>query len=225
VQSDEDEDVSRSREQPAHRLLEGEEATRWADLNGMLGDIDRSKAACRRILRLLNATPPDDELVDMLWHYALLSYGRCFAVGVRGVPRGEIIAKLDKSGQAAHEFYMQVRDKFVAHSVNELEQDQAAVLLRDPRLGEAEFLGVAAVRLRAIPSGRPQVQGLFQQCYRVNRVLVRLASPLGQSLHAWARAQELDALYDLPRVQFASGSDSVGQRRPHPQMRTPQRSG
>lgn len=156
----------------------------------------------------------------MLWHYALLAYGRCLGRGARVVPAAEIVDQLDEQGREMHEFYMVVRDKFVAHSVNDLEQDLPAVALRDPQAGEPAFLGVTTVQVRAVPSGRRMVQGMLQQCFRVERALVRLIRPLGMELDAWASAQPVTELYSLPHVDVRVDSERVGERRPHPQMRS-----
>src|SRR5690606_16182273 len=70
----------------------------------------------------LRAENSDGRVKVFLWQQALISYGRCFATGVRlTIKPAQYVKLLPKEMQDFHEIVIAMRSKFVAHSVNSLE--------------------------------------------------------------------------------------------------------
>lgn len=60
-------------------------AAALADLAAVFDDLQTVLRCCERLVAALAAPEPDDLTVETLWTVALLSYGRCFAPGDRGM--------------------------------------------------------------------------------------------------------------------------------------------
>ena len=67
------------------RQLATPAAAALADLTAVFDDLQTVLRCCERLVTALAAPEPDDLTVETLWTVALLSYGRCFASGDRGM--------------------------------------------------------------------------------------------------------------------------------------------
>jgi hypothetical protein len=67
------------------RQLATPAAAALADLAAVFDDLQTVLRCCERLVAALAAPEPDDLTVETLWTVALLSYGRCFAPGDRGM--------------------------------------------------------------------------------------------------------------------------------------------
>lgn len=71
---------------------------------------------------------PDTANARALWISGLVSHARCFRGGVRtagGAP--DAVRALSESNKERHEYFLNLRDKHIAHSVNAFEQAKVAV--------------------------------------------------------------------------------------------------
>lgn len=92
----------------SHLPKEGNEAAQWYDEVQAIGDLSFA---------------------------AVVRYGRTFGSGARnGIP-SEWISMLPENLRESHAYFKALRDKYIAHSVNELEDNQVFVLLK-PQFGE-----------------------------------------------------------------------------------------
>lgn len=67
------------------RKLATPAAAALADLTAVFDDLQTVLRCCERLVAALAVPEPDDLTVETLWTVALLSYGRCFAPGDRGM--------------------------------------------------------------------------------------------------------------------------------------------
>lgn len=80
--------------------------------------------------------------LDALWTSALVMYGRAFATGVRSAPKPRL-DHLTSDQTELHEYLIDVRNKYVAHSANGFEQSVVVAFLFDDDHGRRALSGVA----------------------------------------------------------------------------------
>ena len=123
------------------------EAQKLSDLAGIDVDLDAVIRICARcVAKAKEIAWPTEDSRDIRWYEELQSlgdlsfaavvrYGRTFGSGTRsGIPAAWI-STLPEALRDDHAYFKALRDKYVAHSVNELEDNQVFVLLK-PQIGE-----------------------------------------------------------------------------------------
>ncbi len=110
----------------SYREVGGPVAQELADIGGELMDIVFAHSA---VQELLDGWPRDASLgpestsARALWMAAIVSYVRCFRGGIRTSGTATtLIGRLRGLDQSSHEYFLDLRDKHVAHSVNAFEQ-------------------------------------------------------------------------------------------------------
>jgi hypothetical protein len=134
--------------------ISGPETYRLADMHGVLQDLEWLINLCGRILRYRARGPrPDSTEMEALEGAALIRYGRCFKGGARTafILDAQWIVKLPQELQDAHRDFLALRDKHVAHSVNDWELNiPVANLRQDEKTGESEVSSVSVQSRRII---------------------------------------------------------------------------
>jgi hypothetical protein len=136
--------------------LTGEDTHRLADMAGVQMDL-RSVAAI--VYQLKRRYRPDEDRPDFLLlscmqDAALIRYGRCFRGGVRTafiIPE-DWLAGLDPDLRAAHRDFLDLRDKNIAHSVNDWELNSVVTRVQvDQATGEVlKVHGVSVNQSRTV---------------------------------------------------------------------------
>jgi hypothetical protein len=136
-------------------------------------------------------------LVDALSTAIVVRYSRCFTTGVRDRLKDEIIAELPEDLRAIHAFVRLARDKYIAHSVNALEENNVTVHVREhpdpPALG-----GVGTLQARSLvlsPEDASQVGAL---CRAVISAVSDLMREQEDIVKKEIDSQPLEEIYDLP---------------------------
>ncbi|SRR6266571_4360728 len=134
--------------------ISGPETYRLADMHGVVRDLEWLVTLCDRILRYKARGPrPDSTEMEALEAAALIRYGRCFKRGARTafVLDAQWLARLPQELQDAHRDFEALRDKHVAHSVNDWELNiPVAYLLQDEEKGRCEVSRVSVQNHRII---------------------------------------------------------------------------
>ena len=114
-----------------------------AELGGIIEDLKWVEDACTKLVDLWKDPQRDALLLEGMSAAALVRDFRCFSSGVRPRLPSEIVEKAPDAWRKAHQYYKDVRDKHVAHSVNLLEENAitATVPESDPSSFEVEVLG------------------------------------------------------------------------------------
>ena len=107
---------------------------------------------------------------------ALVVYARCFNKGVRSHYSLDVrrIEAMDEGGAAYHRWLLDVRNKYIAHSVNAYEQAVAGLALSPPESGVRKVLGCYLLRGELVGLARPDVE---QAIRFVSRSTFSLPSP------------------------------------------------
>lgn len=109
-----------------HTFIEFEkpEALVFADLTGILYDLENTHSLANELKRILEGETPDWALVDAFTTAILVRYSRPFASGIRKKLRTEVPNELSEHQCHKHERLQDFRDKHIARSVNAFEANQ-----------------------------------------------------------------------------------------------------
>ena len=120
------------------KRFQTERASQLADWHSVKFDLDFALAAAE----LVYSKTPDDEdssidlneeiVIVAIWNASVISYSRCFNGGIRMVRKSDFDPAFQASGDAKscsdfHDHILNLRSKFIAHSVNRFEETQIAV--------------------------------------------------------------------------------------------------
>ncbi len=188
-------------------------AKELADLTSLIQDLDYCIKTCERLITSLESKTEDPILQTSLWTSVLISYARCFATGKRFGISEEFLSKLDGDPIGAHRYYINMRDKNVAHSVNPFEQVKIGLLLQDPKI-DKKVIGVVNLAQRHLTAKKDGVDTLRRLC-----VVIR-----NQLLNDWKVCQDetlkvgqtlpIDELYSKSQMQtITPGPDDAGKPR------------
>lgn len=157
--------VQREGEEPVREVgyaINFDEAREAAELHAIFGDLSFVTKTCDLLEdRLLareadeqegHEQPPtegeDGRINRSLWIAALTTYGRCFLKGIRySLPESLFLGTPSMDYTHLHRYFMNIRDKHVAHSVNALEACEAVVSLDQREDGSLSVKGLAMVHI------------------------------------------------------------------------------
>lgn len=191
-----------------------EEAKALTDLGAIVQDLSAVMQTCSRLKKLLREESKDHILIEALWTSALIRYARCFAES-KGFGLSEsVFDGLQGDPLGAHRFYMNLRNKHIAHSVNPFEQMEAGLVLSPAENAEKGIIGVATLAMRQISS---DVEGVHQLGLLAKVVLGKAcerAKHYEQQVLEIPKKMPLDDLYKRSRPRrIAPGPESVGNLR------------
>jgi len=131
----------------ALRRVEGTSARALADLNARFEDLQTVLRCCERLLVELKADSVHGAVVEGLWTTALLSYARCFSVGVTDTALTEAdLTATQPHGEVLdwHKVLLQLRDHYADRTTNPRERFSVGVALNDT--GAAEGIAITSAQ-------------------------------------------------------------------------------
>jgi len=131
----------------ALRRVEGTSARALADLNARFEDLQTVLRCCERLVAELIADPVNGAVVEGLWTTALLSYARCFSVGVTDTALTEAdLTATQPHGEVLdwHKVLLQLRDHYADRTANPRERFSVGVALNDT--GAAEGIAITSAQ-------------------------------------------------------------------------------
>ncbi len=129
----------------ALRRVEGTSARALADLNARFEDLQTVLRCCERLVSELKADSVDSAVVEGLWTTALLSYTRCFAIGVTDTAVTEAdLTTTQPHGEVLdwHKVLLQLRDHYADPTANPRERFSVGVALDGA--GSAEGIAITS---------------------------------------------------------------------------------
>jgi hypothetical protein len=197
--------------------LVSEKAAQLGDLSLVLQDLRSVIDLCARLANELVKVEPDRDglLIEALWTAALVKYVRCFTSGKRF---GLDVSVFDGCSGAneTHQYYKDMRDKHVAHSVNPFEGVAVGVLL-EGELGQHTATGIVVLQHRLVCTDQSGVQTL-QRLASVAQKNVRLrCKAMRDELLNWAKEQPTGTFKPDEISMTAPGPEQAGRPRgPNP---------
>ncbi|MCX5707943.1 MAG: hypothetical protein NTY14_03055 [Candidatus Omnitrophica bacterium] len=123
------------------------EANRYADLEGIKADLNWIVEAAGEFVK----TRINDSIIREAFTFAaVVKYGRVFNSGVRRAITKDLINNLESNFQKDHEEFMALRDRYVAHSVNNFEENYTQVYIKDPMSQNPEFNQISVMHNRVV---------------------------------------------------------------------------
>lgn len=181
------------------------EAKKLADLVSISQDLNFCIDCCERLVGLLESDSKESTLIQSLWTSALISYVRCFATGKRFGLSEDILLKFEGEPIEVHNYYKNLRDKNIAHSVNPFEQIKIGVVLSHPD-SEKEVLGIANLGMKHISGVADDVRQLAQIALTFLAEVAKLRKDAQDQTLIAAKKIPIADLYRQPRMQLVAPS-------------------
>jgi hypothetical protein len=161
-------------------------------------------------------------MVDALSSAALVRYARAFADGVRTRYPTELLESLDREQLEDHRTFLNLRDKFVAHSVNAFEMNDVVAYLVPEDRGPRNVESISVQQHRLLSLGVDDARKLKDLTLELRRRLSPMIEEERARVLAVARAQPMDALYsqrDAPLEVVGPGDEGKRRRMFRPRGR------
>ncbi|MBA3522966.1 MAG: hypothetical protein H0T85_00095 [Geodermatophilaceae bacterium] len=172
-----------------------------ADLAALFDDLQCSLACCERLIAELDG-PADAVALEAFWTTAVISYGRCFSPGKRGVGLTEddiTATKLEGDVLGWHKALLQIRDLY-AGKVNPREAFTVGAAPND--FGKAE--GVALSSMRRPPVDDISVRQTGAIAYALCGIIDARIAEQQQVVFTAAAALRKAELAKLPVLEVVS---------------------
>ncbi len=172
------------------------EARKFADINAILLDLNSVMETCKRLMQLLKENSEDYILIESLWTAALIRYTRCFAVSKRTFCLSEdIYTSLPGDAVEVHQFYKNLRDKHIAHSVNPYEQIEVGLVLSPEGSAGRKVMGITTLSVKHICTTADGVWQLGALAKVLLNKLTDIGKEYGEKALAIGKSLPIDELY------------------------------
>lgn len=198
-----------------------------AELLGHLSGVQQDLDSTKDFLELIGPEPAhltklSVAEIDAFWTAALVRYMRCFSGGIRFWPRDEFLASLDEAHRSWHDHFDDVRDKFYAHSVNDMESNMPTVSIRVDDDGSKQVGGVTIGTSRVLGFSPSVRSALLDLVSIAHQWVSKLIESECSRLTTIARAMDPEELFANGMVDDIPGSGAVNKaRRWKPHARPP----
>ena len=163
-----------------------------------------------------------DDLVrrNSLCNSAIVAYARCFGTGVRRVRlSGDLFAALgDRAAEAtsAHNYFLELRNKYVAHSVNSFERVKVALLVGDGTHSQRGVVGGGPFLLRLAFEKTDNLRTLQNLATFLKRHVESSLNKMVEQVLDEAKTLDEATLEALPKLEFPIPvlPEEVSKRRP-----------
>ncbi len=194
------------------------EAYFLADLAGIRDDLETTESICNLLLKEqmeIKENTVDFTMSQALSAAAIVSYARAFKTSVRAKDlTDKIKSMLPKELHENHQWAIDLRDKYVAHSVNSYEDNQVVASLFPEEHGHKGIFRITVRRSRLGALGNKNVTDLKTLCTTLIKQIEKLMKDeQGKVLEA-VRRIPIDELYVLqPSSNPVPNRSEVGKRR------------
>lgn len=178
---------------PRLRKLDGRVALaqRLSEISALHFDLMRVELYCRRYEHEMSGPRPEPLVVASLCSAAIVCYGRTCNTGVRPAISSDVIDRLAATHRKTHDRVKALRDKWISHSVNDMEETRVVI----------EARGTHVLRVFE------EHQALLAAAPRDMRALARLCRALNRHLGKWIREERVAVerkLREMPPTYIAS---------------------
>jgi hypothetical protein len=191
--------------------LDFEEAHLLANLEGFKQDLEwvsSAGAAYNDVSRDFNTI-----LMEAVCSAILIKYGRVFSGGIRGRLPKEFTDSMNEDQAKSHQYFLDVRDKFIAHSVNDFEENYPAAYFENLESENPEFDQVHVQHTRTIALGKDDIEAIILLAkYFLEKVNHQMKIQK-ECVEKVARKIPLEELKKIKPKLNTSSKDSAGSRR------------
>ena len=183
------------------------EANQLAALNGGADDLFVAKSYLDELapdgeFDILNRSTAQRTTDQALIEAAVVRYGRLFGSGGRrtAAPWADMVAELPEELRGFHEFIKDLRDKHVAHSISQWEQNNVSVLVAVHADGSRVIQSVSSQSLRVVPLNRDMIVEFRRLIDALHEVVRRRMDEERSVLLARVREVDPTTLEDIEYV-------------------------
>lgn len=185
---------------------------RQRDLVGAMFDMKRVAELCKEYVAAIENEASQIGR-DALWMTAIVLYARCFNKGVRQPLETTVLDSIPGQAREAHEHFIDLRDKFIAHSVNVYEQTLPYVVLG---LENSDVLSTGTTHFWANPMNKQGAETLERLAWAFYNSGMEERSRLGMLVRMQAEALDTASLARLPDLAVDTPNVEKGHRRRKP---------
>jgi len=189
------------------------ETVRLADLYEIRFDLDAAEQWCEQAVRFAQTTD-GFYIAEGLVTASVVKYARCFVTGVRLSLKLDDLVSLDAESIAAHNYFFELRTRFVAHAVNPFEETYvtATAAVRDGVPQPVTRVAAGQHRLELSASTASALHALIQ---KVKTIVAELIATEERQVLAFVQSLPLEAVhaFDLHRPSLMQ-PHRVGETRP-----------
>ena len=200
-------------ENPVYRRWTPPVETRLPDIHGWLEDIHSAHELASRLSHEFDAEKPDPVLVDALSTAALVRYSRCFTTGVRERLSIDGLSSASPSDIDLHHRLRGVRDRHIAHAVNEQEVHALYVILDGSPEATTGAIGFSSFSSAEGPIQPFDVSAMLELCEKWIRCLSTQLTQEETRLIPFAKRLSRAELMSLSQDEPQSNSNVRAKRR------------
>lgn len=180
-----------------------------ADLNGVLWDLRKARDFAELLVAEFARPAPNWLLIEPLTIAMTVTYARAFSGGVRYHLSEAELSPLSAEQLALHAFLRGYRDKHVAHSVNEFEENivQAQYCVERVETEGITGIGCQGHRLASLDENR--VRGLVEICFALEATVELKIQAEEMRLLPIVRAMPLDSVLSGEQKLFEPNMEKV----------------
>jgi hypothetical protein len=190
------------------RQVDWPEAIRFAAIQSQLLDFDLALNALGRIRHYSTFCTMDPVIRHALYATALSYYARAFKSGVRGNPCTSDSLNFSPEEKKEHERLIALRDKWIAHSVNPLDQVEVGIILTSFE-DDASIVDIARIRHRKLNISNDKVQRIEDFIRSVRRKIEVKNQEAYEQLLTKARVTPVYDLQRLPELSMVIPDDDL----------------
>lgn len=189
------------------------EAALLADLNGIVSDLQRTREFTELLIAEYKCEAPNWQLIEALSIAIAVTYARVFSGGVRYHLKESDLSVLSEPQRAAHRFLRDYRDKHVAHSVNEFEENIARANYCQERVESEGITSISYSGARITGLGSAEVQAVIEITSLLETHLRDQIKIEEQRVLAIVRAMPLEVVLTAGQKAFRPSLEKVARRR------------
>lgn len=186
--------------------IKSEMASQLADYSLIENDITDVVSACDRLLIELSNEVIDEIVCASLWTQALIRYGRCF--GSSGFRKSVSVEPFVKEEfKSIHQYFRDIRDKHIAHSVNNFENAAVGVVISAPSEDDKKVFKVGVLDYRVSYSTGKIVENLRDLAADIVATIHGEKERLFNTLLDEMKAKPINDLYSDAQDRLALTAD------------------
>jgi hypothetical protein len=153
-----------------YKYFHTKSSQRLADLEGLGRDLELVIETCDKFQELYQLPPKGDSVViQSLFSFAVVTYVRTIKSDVRTGISKKTIDEMPKELQEFHKYFKDLRDQYVAHSVNNFEENEVKVYYLEDKEGVKKIHSVQTGSSRVVsisPNAMENLKRLAEYCYK-----------------------------------------------------------
>ena len=174
-----------------------EEAIQAADCELVINDLIEVILLSKKILDKSNEPQKDDHEIKAFWMSAVVTYIKCFNHGTRYKIDSRIY-ELIPGAVDAHEYFKDIRNKYIAHSIGALENSKTLLVLSPKIENNLKFLRVSSFNYRQLYPALENIQTLISLAEEAKKVTAEFRERMLAEVAQKAANESIEVLYALP---------------------------